>query len=84
VVEASHPAQLPASAPIDEEIRARLNTLFQIGKGQNLFQHKKGMAQYTSQIFGRQVGMDDLLDLRESDLQTLEETLNGTGLEQAS
>jgi hypothetical protein len=68
----------------DDAVKARLNQMFQSGKAQNLFQHKRGMAAYASQILGRQIGMDELLDLNEQDLQTIEDALNGTGLEQAS
>jgi hypothetical protein len=40
------------------------------------------MAEYVSQILGRQLHMDELLDLSEQDLQTIEDALNGTGLEE--
>jgi hypothetical protein len=65
-------------------MRARLNTLFQIGKGQNLFQHKTGMAQYASRILGRLVTAEELTTLSDDELGYLQEALQGTGLEQAS
>jgi hypothetical protein len=85
VVEASRPAQLPAAAPqTGEAIKQRLNALFALGKQQNLFSHKKGMAEYSSRILDRSIELEDLLELNELDLQVLEEALSGSGVEQAS
>jgi hypothetical protein len=83
VIEAGKPL-LPPAQPIDEETRARLNTLFQIGKGQGLFSHKKGMAQYTSQILDRTVTAEELMALSYQELDILLDAPNGVGLEAAS
>ncbi len=62
-----------------ESVKARLNAAFQSGKSQQLFQHKRGMAEYVSGVLGRTVLMDELTQLVDEELASVEAALLSRG-----